>query len=167
MSENPAARVRGCALPNEGGFGEGITRSRSIIALFKYRHTAGKPVDVDVVFSFARGQRDAPAIGPAVGKEPDRTDLFADQIALRGVELEVESRRQTMRARIGRHAESAAVQIELEQRLGALGDGLIARKAQTGGNFTRRALQVGRRHAAAEHWNGDAGDERHEHEHDE
>src|SRR5450631_1235308 len=110
---------------------------------FDDRDPAGQPVDVDVVFTLAGGERDPPAVRAAIGIKPDRADLVAQQIALRGEEFELDLLGQPMRALVGRYSKRARLEVELEHRFGTLRDGAVARQAQPGSDIARRGLQVG------------------------
>src|SRR5512132_1330025 len=113
---------------------------------FQYRDAAGEPIDIDIVLALADGQRDAPAVRPAVGVKADRANLIVDQIALRGEELEVDARWQRVHPGIGRNAERTRRHVELEYRLGTLRYRLAARETQAGGDLARRALELGGRY---------------------
>src|ERR1700730_8855625 len=116
---------------------------------FEDRDPAGQPVDVDVILAFARGERNATAIRAAIGEETDGADFFVQQVALRRVELEVDLLGQAMRARVWRHSKRARLEVELEQRFGALRYGPIPCQGQPGSEVTRGGLKVGTGNSAA------------------
>src|ERR1700686_695607 len=126
------------------------TRTRADSCSFEDRDAAGQPVDVDVVLAFARGKRYAPAIRSAIGEKADGPDFIAQEVTLRGVELEVDLRRQAMRVLVRRHSKRARLEVELEQRFGALRYGPVPRQAQPGCHIACRALEVGTGDPAAE-----------------
>src|SRR6185312_13713316 len=135
---------------------------------FEYRDAAGQPIDVDVELALARGKRDASAVGASVGEKTDRADIVVDQIALCGKELELELLRQFVHPRVGRNTEGVRGEVEHQHGLAALRDRLAARLAQARGNGARIALELGRRHAAAEHRDHDGDqktDQRQHHQH--
>src|SRR5450631_2372791 len=95
---------------------------------FQDRDAAGQPVDVDVILALAGGEGNAAAVRAAVGEETDRADLIVQQVALSGIELELDLLGQAMRAFVGRYPECARLEVELEQRFGALRYGPVTRQ---------------------------------------
>src|ERR1700681_1985253 len=110
------------------------TRTRADSFSFEDRDPAGQPVDVDVILALARHERNATAIRAAIGEETDGADFFVQQVALRRVELEVDLLRQAMRALVRRHSKRACLEVELEQRFGALRYRPVPCQAQPGGD---------------------------------
>src|ERR1700682_3492005 len=127
------------------------TRTRADSCSFEDRDAAGQPVDVDVVLALARGKRYAPAIRATIGEKADGPDFIAQEVALRGVELEVDLRGQAMRVLVRRYSKRARLEVELEQRFGALRYGPVPRQAQPGSDVTRRGLEVGPGNSTTEH----------------
>jgi len=101
------------------------------------RDTASEPVDVDVELSLARGNGDAPAVAAAVGKETDRPDAVADEIVLRGEQLDVDFRRKVVLGRITVDLESLACDVDDQERLAALGKRFATREPQPRRELTR------------------------------
>src|SRR6185437_857800 len=133
---------------------------------FENRDAPGQPVDVDVELALARGNRDAPAVAAAVRIEADRADVAADDVILRGEELELDLLRQRMHVRIAIDAKAPAGDVEREEGLAPLRQRFAPRETQSCGERACRAAQLGRRHRTAEHREYRRGDDRHQHEDD-
>src|SRR5260370_20886415 len=89
---------------------------------FQNRYATGKPIDIDVVLALARRQRDAAAIRSAIREKTDRADFFSHEIALRGVQLDIELLGQPVHARIGRHREGSRLDVDDQERVATLND---------------------------------------------
>src|SRR5207253_3757622 len=142
------------------------TRTRADSCSFQDRDPAGQPVDIDVVLALARSQRYAPAIGATVGEKADGPDFIAQEVALGSVELEVDLPGQAMRVLVRRHSKRARLEVELEQRFGALRYGAVPCQAQPGCDVACRALEVGTGDPIAKHRQHHRRDQRHQREHD-
>src|SRR6478736_5944137 len=88
-----------------------IERALSSPRSVQNRDAAGQPVDVDVEFALAGGERDAAAVRSAVRIEADGADFLVDQVALSGEQLDPDLIGQLMDLRVGRDAKRARVDV--------------------------------------------------------
>src|SRR5262249_38254874 len=121
-------------------------RAHDQSSLLEDRDATGQPVDVDVVFAFAGTDGDTPAVRSAVGEETNRADAIVDDVALRGEELQIDSRRKRMLARVAIDAERPPVEIDDHTRVAASCERLASRDAQPCCDLARGALQFPGRH---------------------
>src|SRR6516165_1454073 len=111
---------------------------------FQYRDASGQPVDVDFVFAIAGRHRDAPAVAPAIGKEPDRAETFVDDVLLRGEQLQLHVARERVLLGVLVDLEALAGEIEPQEGFAAVRKRFAARRAQSGRELARGCTQAAR-----------------------
>src|SRR5262249_19876843 len=120
--------------------------SGRIGSLIEDRDAAREPVDVDLELALARGERHAAAGRAAMWVEADRAHGFAQDVVLRGEELELEPARQRVDVRVALDLERPVLEVEHEARVGTRRDRVLTRHPESGRHLARGALELGCRY---------------------
>ena len=143
-------------------------RRAHAVASIEDRDAAGEPVDVDFVLALARRRRVMrPPLLPPSGKKRIEPTFSSTRSLCAVKSLSSTLARQRVLVRVARRPGSVRCsRSSTTQRLAPLRERLAAREAQPRRELARRALQLGGRHAAAEHRHDERRDDRHDRQHD-